>query len=129
MKAFLYAFSSLMLLAATLVMAFLPRLSPSVWVFLIGGGLLSGVITGAWAILSASAGAWPRLHTGPVLVAAGLLALGLGLWDRWWPEIAWGVVGLLVGTPLWLAWRRARTRSGAPEPVAVRPPLGRREQI
>jgi len=127
-KAFLYLFGSVTLLAASLTMALLPRLSPSLWIFTLGGGLLSGLIAGSWTILSASAGSWPRLRTGPVLMAAGLLAVGLGLWDRWWLEIAWGVVGLLVGIPLWLA-RRSRRREGLHEPAGVRPPLGRREQF
>ncbi|HWI64820.1 MAG TPA: hypothetical protein VNT75_23570 [Symbiobacteriaceae bacterium] len=127
MKAFLYLLGSLTLLAAALTMALLPRLSPSLWFFVIGGGLLSGLIAGAWTLLSATAGTWPRVRTGPVLVAAGLLAAGLGLADRWWAEVAWGIVGVLVGIPLWVAARRARARDGGPEPFGVRPPLGRRD--
>ncbi|HWI51936.1 MAG TPA: hypothetical protein VNT01_07330 [Symbiobacteriaceae bacterium] len=129
MKAFLYIIGSLTLLAASLAMSLLPRLSPSLFVFIVGGGMLSGLIAGAWTLLSASAGSWPRLRTGPVLIVAGLISLVLGLLDRWWLESAWGVVGVLVGIPLWVAARRARARYANQEPVGVRPPLGRREQF
>jgi len=128
-KAFLYIFGSLTLLAASLAMSLLPRLSPSLFVFIVCGGLLSGLIAGAWTLLSASAGSWPRLRTGPVLIVAGLISLVLGLLDRWWLEAAWGVVGVLVGIPLLVAARRARARLANQEPVGVRPPLGRREQF
>lgn len=126
MQAILYVLSSLVLLASSLTMAFLPRVSPSIWWFLIVGGLLSGLMTGAWTGLSASAGSRPRLRMGPILVVAGLVALGLGLWDGWWLEAAWGVSGVLIGIPLWVAIRR-RSRHGGGGPFELRPPLGRRE--
>ena len=126
MQAILYGLSSLLLLAATLMMSFLPRVSPSIWWFLMLGALLSGLMTGAWTGLTATAGNWPRLRIGPLVVVAGLIALGLGLWDGWWLEAAWGVGGLLVGIPLWIAQRR-KSRSGASGPFELRPPLGRRE--
>ncbi|MDF2629132.1 MAG: hypothetical protein K0R39_2963 [Symbiobacteriaceae bacterium] len=133
MKAFLYGLSSLLLLASSVVMAFLPRISPSIWWFLIGGGVLSGLMTGAWTGLTASAGSWPRLRMGPILVVAGLIALGLGLWDGWrglwdgwWLEVAWGIGGVLIGIPLWVAVRR-RSRSAGGGPFEVKAPLGRRE--
>lgn len=126
MQAILYVLSTLLLLGSSLMMAFLPRVSPSIWWFLITGGLLSGLMTGAWTGLSASAGSWPRLRMGPLLVVAGLVAFGLGLWDRWWLEAAWGVGGVLIGIPLWVAIRR-RSRNGSGGPFELRPPLGRRE--
>lgn len=128
MKAFHYLLGSFTLLAASLTMAFLPRLAPTVWIFLIAGALLSGLIAGGWTLLSASAGSWPRLRTGPVLIVAGLLALTLGIVDGWWLQAAWGVVGILIGTPLWIA-RLTRARRQGQEPSAARRPLGRGEQF
>lgn len=128
MKALLYLLSSLLLLAASLTMSFLPRIAPTVWAFVVEGALLSALIAVAWTALSATAGTWPRLRTGPLLVVAGLLSLGLGLSDGWVLEMAWGAVGLLVGIPLWLAARRNKARTGAQTPSGVQPPLGHRDR-
>jgi hypothetical protein len=106
-------------------MGFLPYLFPGLWLFLIAAGLLSGLMTGGWLLLSLYAGAWPRPRVGPALVAVGIIGIAFFLWKGNLPGVLWDVLGLLVGIPLLVSWLRTGRPPTDREPDAVRPPLGR----
>jgi peptidoglycan/LPS O-acetylase OafA/YrhL len=125
MKALLYILGSLVLIGAALGLALLPRLAPTLATFIPAGAILSALAAGGWLILTASAGDWPRLHSGPVLVAAALLAIGVGLMEMRWQQYGWGVLLLLGGVPLSVALVRSRHKRNGREHGVFRGPLGR----
>jgi hypothetical protein len=124
-KVLLYGLGCVLLLGSAVVMASLPYLAPSLWAFVVAGGVFSLLMTGGWLLLTLYAGTWPRPRVGPVLVVGGLIGIAYFLWVGNWPGVAWDVLGLLVGIPLWLSWRRSGEAQAGREPDAVRPPLGR----
>lgn len=129
MRAVFYLVGVLIMLAAGMGMALLPRLIPDLWLFLLAGGVLTGAIFTGWLLLGATAGSWPRLRTGQVLTATGFVALGISLWDSDGTAVLWSGLVILTGVafsyPL-LQARRGRRNPSAPR-GPVRPPLGRRE--
>lgn len=125
MKALLYGLGCTLLIGSAAAMAALPGVVTNLWLFLAGAAVLSSLNAAGWLTLSASAGDWPRPHAGPVLVLAGLVGGAYFLWARNWPGVAWNMIAILSGIPLWLAWRRSRSRQSRREPDPVRPPLDR----
>lgn len=124
MRALLYSLSALVMIAASLAMAFLPRITTDWLFFMIGGALLSGAISGSWVVLGATAGEWVRPRTGQVLIACGSLAILINLFQTEWVALVWSVFVLLTGIGFAVRIfptgqsQESRTRS-------VRPPLGR----
>jgi peptidoglycan/LPS O-acetylase OafA/YrhL len=125
MKTLLYALGSLVMVGAGLGLALLPHLAPTLAMFIPAGAILSALGAGGWLILSASAGDWPRLHSGPVLVAAALVAIGAGIAEMRWQQYGWGGLLLLGGIPLTVAMVRSRRKRNGREQGVFRGPLGR----
>lgn len=128
MRAILYGLACTILFSACLVMSLLARLAPGPLLFAIGGAVLSGLILGAWVVLGATAGAWPRPRTGQVLIAAGAAVTLLNLWQAHWLAALWSLLVLAAGVGFAVQIFPVR-KTHLAKPGSVRPPLGRREQM
>lgn len=129
MRLVLYLLGVGAMLAAGLGMALLPRLIPNLWLFGLAGGVLTGIIFFNWLLLGATAGAWPRLRTGQVLIVTGLIGAAISLWDGDWKAVAWSGLMIAAGLGLTFPLFRVRRKQKRVNPGPVRPPLNRREQI
>ena len=125
MKPLFYGLGSVVLAGAALVMALLPYLAPSLLWFVLFGGVASGAMAVGWLLLSLTAGGRHRLHTGPVLMAAGMVALAWSVYRANLIGAGWALATVLVGTPLWLSHRRAGSAVSRKGPGGVRHPIGR----
>lgn len=127
MSVLLYIGGSVLLLAASVSMALLPRLAPGLIWFMTGGTVLSGLITVAWLMVRATANGWPRPRTGHGLILGGLVGFALGLEHHTLWSAAWSLLVLAAGLGFIFPWPRMRAREQRHEPGPVRAPLGRRE--
>lgn len=125
-----YGLGCAVMLAAGFAMALLPRLAPAWWLFALAGAALSGLISGAWLLIGATAGRRQRPRTGQVLIAGGLCGLGLSFWDAHWIAVIWSSLVLIAGLaftfPSVFGPSDRASAGGTPGPV--RPPLRRRQQ-
>lgn len=124
MRAASYGFGSVVIFTGALALALLPAYTPSVWLFAVGGGLLTLAITVGSVMVSATAGSWPRLHMGPLLAAGGAIGVLVCLWQTRWLESGWSGLVLLAGLGFSLSMRRSERRRTEP-PGPVKPPFGR----
>jgi len=123
-RALLYGLGCTVLFLSTLSMALLPRLLPLTWRFVVGGAVLSGLIAGAWALLTAVSGDWRRPRTGHALLGAAIAAGAIAWKDGQWMHLWWSAAVLVAGF-FFLLRPRPRREQGERNPGPVRPPLGR----
>ncbi|MGE5675660.1 MAG: hypothetical protein ACM3XM_17560 [Mycobacterium leprae] len=123
-----------LMLASTAAMAILPRLAPHPLLFILAGGLLTGVITGCWLLSGLAVGRWPRPRAGLLLMLFGLIATAVNLLEGRLSDGLWGILVLLAGGgisfPVSPMSRVAAGQAPADADVdrrSVRPPLGRRQ--
>ena len=130
MRALLYAVGGLAMFLAGFVLVSLPHWQLDLWLFMISGTLLSGVLSGGWLLVGATAGDWPRPRTCHVLLLSGAVGLAAGLWTGEALMLGWSGLFLLAGAGFLLPGMRIR-RAGARVTVSrgpVKPPISRREQ-
>ena len=131
MRALLYVLSICGLAVGGLGLSLLARFAPTLWVFGLGGAVLTGMIAGAWVTLSATADTWPRPRTGQILMITGLLGAAVNEFGGKTLAALWSALVFVAGAalifPLWPARHRAERRRRIRGPV--RPPLGRREEM
>lgn len=105
-------------------MALLPRLSDSWQAFVLLAALFSALGGGGWVLSGATAGDWPRLRGGWVLMGGAAVAAVVSLID-WHPlGLLWacgqGLSGALLIFPVWPA-RRTGEKQRRPGPVQAPP--------
>lgn len=130
MRAMLYAVGTAAMFLAGLALVWLPYFQLSWWLFLISGAVGSGVLSGGWLLVGATAGNWFRPRTCHVLLLAGAVGLAAGLWLRDWQLAGWSGLFVLAGAGFLLPGLgvgRARER-GLPRRGPVQPPVSRGKQ-
>lgn len=124
MRALLYGFGSAIILTGAAALALLPVYAPSLWLFALGGGLLTLAITVGSIMVSTSAGDWPRLHMGPLLAGGGAIGMLVCLLQSHWLGAGWSSIVTLAGLGFSLSMRRSlHARTEPPGPV--KPPFDR----
>gem|GEM_PF-1618920 len=128
MRHLLYGLSATAMMAGALGLALLPRMTMDWFWFGLIGAVCSAMIAGGWVLAGATAGQWPRLRAGWVLLAGGGVGVAISLW-QWevfplvWAFAVWAH-GLLFTVRLFPQMRRA---DAPPKAGPVRPPVSRRE--
>lgn len=130
MRAFLYALSVGGLIVGGFGLSLLARFATALWVFGLGGAVLTGMIAGAWVTLSATADTWPRPRTGQILMAAGLVGAVVNEYSGMTLAALWSALVFMAGAALIFPLWPSRQQAGAGRRMRgpVRPPLGRREE-